>query len=360
LLNSVQYGDGLDRKTSVSRLKLSGLTRRYGSFAAVDDLNLEVADGSFVTLLGPSGCGKTTTLRMVAGFIPPDRGAIWFDDRDVTRVPPHLRNTAMVFQSYALFPHMSVAENVAFGLKMRKIPAAEQTTRIAEALDMVSLTGLEARRPGQLSGGQQQRVALARAIVTRPDILLFDEPLSNLDAKLRDRVRIEIRELQRRLGITTVYVTHDQAEALAISDLVVVMNAGRIEQMGAPAEIYRAPRSAFVADFLGAANIVTGRSLGDGVVDTPVGRFTVGDRTAPTGSAVTLSWRPEDMKPAASGAPNIQDAIIRSLVFQGQHVELLLDLGGQTLRAQVDGETELRQGDRISFAVAPDRIRVVT
>ncbi len=344
----------------MSRLKLSGLTRRYGSFTAVDNLDLDVDDGAFVTLLGPSGCGKTTTLRMVAGFIPPDRGTIRFDDRDMTAVPPHLRNTAMVFQSYALFPHMTVAENVAFGLKMRKIPAAEQKARIAEALALVSLGGLEARRPGQLSGGQQQRVALARAIVTRPDILLFDEPLSNLDAKLRDRVRIEIRELQQRLAITTLYVTHDQAEALAISDLVVVMNAGRIEQMGAPAEIYRAPRSAFVADFLGAANIVSGRSLGDGAVDTPVGRFTLADRTQAAGNPVTLSWRPEDMKPAGNDVANIRDAAIRSLVFQGQHVELLLDVGGQTLRAQVDGETDLRQGERISFAVAPDRIRIVT
>jgi ABC-type Fe3+/spermidine/putrescine transport system ATPase subunit len=241
---------------------------------------------------------------------------------------------------------------------MRNLPATEQGQRIDEALDMVGLRGLEARRPGQLSGGQQQRVALARAIVTRPDVLLFDEPLSNLDAKLREKVRVEIRQLQRRLGITTLYVTHDQAEALAISDRVVVMNGGQIEQVGAPAEIYRAPRSAFVADFLGAANIVAGRSLGDGTVDTPVGRFPVAGAGA-AGAAVTLSWRPEDMQPANASA-NIREAVIRSLEFQGQHVELLLDIGGQVLRAQVDGETELRQGDRVSFAVTPERIRIVT
>ena len=220
-----------------------------------------MADGEFVTLLGPSGCGKTTTLRMVAGFIAPDGGEIRFGDRQMTDVPPHRRNTAMVFQSYALFPHMTVADNVAFGLRMRKLSAAEQASRIAEALDMVSLRGLEKRRPGELSGGQQQRVALARAIVTRPDILLFDEPLSNLDAKLREKVRIEIRDLQRRLRITTLYVTHDQVGGAG--DLRPDRgDERRPHRAGAaiPHTIYRQPRSAFVADFLGAANIVDGNS----------------------------------------------------------------------------------------------------
>src|SRR6185312_12921256 len=242
----------------MSRLRLNHLTRRFEGMVAVDDLSLEVADGEFLTLLGPSGCGKTTTLRMIAGFLGPDAGDIWFDDR---------RNTAMVFQSYALFPHMSVAENVGFGLLMRKLPKMESAARVAEALDLVSLTGLEDRRPGQLSGGQQQRVALARAIVTRPDILLFDEPLSNLDAKLREKVRVEIRELQRRLRITSIYVTHDQAEALVVSDRIVVMNRGRIEQIGDPDTIYRAPDNAFVADFIGLTNIIEGMLLDDGTVD---------------------------------------------------------------------------------------------
>src|SRR6185312_4722542 len=274
----------------MSRLRLNHLTRRFEGMVAVDDLSLEVADGEFLTLLGPSGCGKTTTLRMIAGFLGPDAGDIWFDDR---------RNTAMVFQSYALFPHMSVAENVGFGLLMRKLPKMESAARVAEALDLVSLTGLEDRRPGQLSGGQQQRVALARAIVTRPDILLFDEPLSNLDAKLRERVRIEIRELQKRLGITTLYVTHDQAEALAVSDRIVVMNGGHIEQIGDPASIYRSPRSAFVADFLGAANIVDGQAVGGGTVESPVGKFAVTGAPLSASRPVKLSWRPEDMKIAA-------------------------------------------------------------
>jgi ABC-type Fe3+/spermidine/putrescine transport system ATPase subunit len=341
----------------MSKLRLAGITRTYGSFTAVDNIDLEVGDGEFVTLLGPSGCGKTTTLRMVAGFIEPDSGDIFFDDRRMTDVPPHRRNTAMVFQSYALFPHMSVAENVAFGLKMRNLPAAEQAMRINEALDMVSLRGLEARRPGQLSGGQQQRVALARAIVTRPDILLFDEPLSNLDAKLREKVRLEIRELQRRLDITTLYVTHDQAEALAISDRIVVMNGGRIEQIGDPSTIYRAPRSAFVADFLGAANIVEGEARGGGVVESRVGRFSVAD--TPQSGPVKLSWRPEDMKVAGDGAANIRDAVVRSIVFRGNFLELLVEAGGHSLRAQLDSDLPVSEGDMLSFAVPANRIRVV-
>jgi iron(III) transport system ATP-binding protein len=343
----------------MSRLKLKGLTRKYGAFTAVDDIDLEVGDGEFVTLLGPSGCGKTTTLRMVAGFIAPDSGEIWFDDRRMTDVPPHKRNTAMVFQSYALFPHMSVAQNVAFGLKMRDLPAAEQAARIEEALEMVSLRGLESRRPGQLSGGQQQRVALARAIVTRPDILLFDEPLSNLDAKLREKVRLEIRELQKRLDITTLYVTHDQAEALAISDRIVVMNGGHIEQIGDPASIYRSPRSAFVADFLGAANIVEGYASDGGLVDTAVGRFAIADAPAATNSAVKLSWRPEDMKLAATGPANIRDATVRSVVFRGNFVELVVEVAGHPLRAQLDSDLPVAEGDRLSFTVAANRIRVV-
>ena len=343
----------------MSTLTLSSVTRHYGSFTAVDDLTLKVADGEFVTLLGPSGCGKTTTLRMVAGFMAPDRGEIWFDDRRMTEVPPHRRNTAMVFQSYALFPHMSVADNVAFGLRMRKLPAAEQASRIGEALEMVSLRGLEKRRPGELSGGQQQRVALARAIVTRPDILLFDEPLSNLDAKLREKVRIEIRDLQRRLAITTLYVTHDQSEALAISDRIVVMNGGRIEQEGDPATIYRQPRSAFVADFLGAANIVEVTSIGNGAVETPVGHFAIAGDLPAGGNSAKLSWRPEDMQLVPNGTGNIRDATVRSSVFRGNFTELLVDAAGHSLRAQIDSAVSLREGQRVSFAVRPDRVRII-
>lgn len=343
----------------MSSLRLSHLVRRYSGFAAVDDLSLHVDDGEFVTLLGPSGCGKTTTLRMVAGFIPPDDGDIWFDGRRMNDVPPHRRNTAMVFQSYALFPHMTVAQNVAFGLKMRRLAASEQAARIEEALQMVSLKGLEHRRPGQLSGGQQQRVALARAIVTRPDILLFDEPLSNLDAKLREKVRLEIRDLQRRLGITTLYVTHDQAEALAISDRIVVMNGGRVEQIGDPNQVYRSPRSSFVADFLGAANIIEGRAEAGGAVSSPVGTFRLDGRMGSAAGQVRLSWRPEDMRLASEGTANIRGARVSSVIFRGNFTELLLDANGHQLRAQVDNDLRVREGDRLDFVVPPDRVNLV-
>jgi spermidine/putrescine ABC transporter ATP-binding subunit len=226
--------------------------------AAVDDLSLELESGELISLLGPSGCGKTTTLRIIGGFISPDAGRVFLKGRDVTDLPPEKRDVGMVFQSYALFPHMTVARNVSYGLRMRRIPAAEANRRVAEALELVRLTGLADRYPAQLSGGQQQRVALARAIVIRPSVLLLDEPLSNLDAKLRQGMRFEIRQLQRRLGITTLFVTHDQEEALTLSDRVAVMNQGRIAQIGTPQDIYRNPRSLFIAEFIGEVNLIEG------------------------------------------------------------------------------------------------------
>jgi len=343
----------------MSRLRLNHLTRRFEGMVAVDDLSLEVADGEFLTLLGPSGCGKTTTLRMIAGFLGPDAGDIWFDERCMTDVPPHRRNTAMVFQSYALFPHMSVAENVDFGLLMRKLPRAERAARVAEALDLVSLTGLEDRRPGQLSGGQQQRVALARAIVTRPDILLFDEPLSNLDAKLREKVRVEIRELQRRLGITSIYVTHDQAEALVVSDRIVVMNRGRIEQIGDPDTIYRAPDNAFVADFIGLTNIIEGTLLDDRTVDTPIGRLRIDVGRPLKSIRVKLIWRPEDMKATANGRANRLSGTVRQVIFRGNVTEFTFDVNGHSLRGQVDNDLRPQEGKAITLGLDADRIRVV-
>ncbi|MCC7450445.1 MAG: ABC transporter ATP-binding protein [Anaerolineae bacterium] len=227
-----------------------------GMVTAVDHVSLNIRQGEFVTLLGPSGCGKTTTLRLIAGFEAPTHGRILLDERDITAQPPNKRDMAMVFQSYALFPHMSVFDNVAYGLQTHHVPAGTIRTKVNDALDVMSLTGLGDRRPNQLSGGQQQRVALARCLVMEPRVLLFDEPLSNLDAKLRVAMRSEIRALQRRLNITSVYVTHDQVEAMAMSDRIVVMNAGRIEQIGSPEEIYRRPATRFVADFIGRANFI--------------------------------------------------------------------------------------------------------
>ena len=238
----------------MSELRLAGLEKRYGDTVAVAGIDLEVREGEFMTLLGPSGCGKTTTLGLIAGFFPPSAGEIYLKGKPVAGLPPFKRDIGVVFQDYALFPHMTAGENVAFGLKMRDIEKKECEQRVREALDLVQLGGFAERRPLELSGGQRQRVALARALVIRPAVLLLDEPLSNLDLKLREEMRVEIAGLQRRLGITTVFVTHDQGEALVMSDRVAVMNAGRIEQVGAPAEIYERPVTRFVAEFIGRMN----------------------------------------------------------------------------------------------------------
>ena len=248
----------------MARLQLTGITKRYGEFKAADDVSLDIADGEFLVLLGPSGCGKTTTLRIIAGFIEPTSGSVRVGDRDITSLPPWKRNTGLVFQSYALFPHMTVAENIAFGLEMRKMPKADMAPKITEALRLVRLDHLSDRLPRQLSGGQQQRVALARALVFRPDVLLLDEPLSNLDAKLRQDVRVEIRELQRKLGLTTVMVTHDQEEALTMADRLVVMSEGRIRQIGSQQDLYERPSEKFVADFVGRSTFIDGRMDGPG------------------------------------------------------------------------------------------------
>jgi ABC-type Fe3+/spermidine/putrescine transport system ATPase subunit len=242
-------------------VRLVGVSKHYGAVAAVEDAHLVAEAGRITTLLGPSGCGKTTTLRMIAGFIRPDAGDVYIGDHRVNDLPPHRRPTRTVFQNYALFPHMRVAENVAFGLEQERVPRAERERRVEDALAAVGLAGFGARQPGQLSGGQQQRVALARALVTRPSVLLLDEPLSNLDAKLRVSTREEIRRLQRQVGITTIYVTHDQEEALSLSDRVVVMHQGRILQEGTPTEIYERPATRFVAEFLGLSNFPRGRVL---------------------------------------------------------------------------------------------------
>ncbi|MBI3454309.1 MAG: ABC transporter ATP-binding protein [Candidatus Rokubacteria bacterium] len=275
-------------------VRLERVAKRFGPITALEDVTLTVPPGSLVTLLGPSGCGKTTTLRIVAGLEQPTSGRLFIGERDVTGLPPSARNVTMMFQSYALFPHLSVFENVAYGLRVQRRPAPEVRQRAEAALELVGLPGFGSRQPGQLSGGQQQRVALARAIVMEPEVLLFDEPLSNLDAKLRKRVRGELRQLQRRLGITSLYVTHDQAEALAMSDTVVVMNQGRVEQVGTPVELYRRPATRFVADFVGEANLLPATYDGQRV---RLGRyafaFTQDDVIA---GPVTLMARPEAVR----------------------------------------------------------------
>jgi iron(III) transport system ATP-binding protein len=326
--------------------------------AAVDGVSLEVKDGELVTLLGPSGCGKTTALRMIAGFETPTSGRVLIGGQDVTHLAPHVRNTAMVFQSYAIFPHLTVAQNVAFGLEMRGVPRDEILAKVRRILDLVELSGLEHRSPEQLSGGQQQRVALARAIITEPRVLLFDEPLSNLDAKLREQMRGEVRKLQRRLGITSIYVTHDQAEAMALSDRVVVMEAGRVQQAGNPMEIYARPANRFVADFIGRVNFLEGRVVCVGPAKVSVdirGRVievsASGASLAP-GDPAALVVRPETIRltPAASGSPFA--GTIRRATYLGATVEYELDWAGANILAVIGSPLEngvLDDGTAITF-----------
>jgi putative spermidine/putrescine transport system ATP-binding protein len=276
----------------MARLELQTLSKRYGDFHAVREVSLDIADGEFLVLLGPSGCGKTTTLRMIAGFVTPSGGSIRIGGNDITALPPWKRNTGLVFQSYALFPHLTVAQNVAFGLEMRKAARDDIAARVTEALRLVRLGHLAERLPRQLSGGQQQRVALARALAIRPDVLLLDEPLSNLDAKLREEVRVEIRELQRQLGLTTVMVTHDQEEALTVADRLVVMSEGEVRQIGTQRDLYERPADRFVAGFVGRSTFIEGDVDGQGVFATSGGLRLRCDAGAVRGPAA-MALRPE-------------------------------------------------------------------
>ncbi len=291
-----------------------------GTVAAVKDVSLEIGAGRLVTLLGPSGCGKTTLLRMIAGFEEPTSGDIFFGTRRMNEMPPNRRDTAMVFQSYAIFPHLDVFENVAFGLHLRHLSGAEIATRVERVLELTGLGGFARRAPSQLSGGQQQRVALARCIVMEPRVLLFDEPLSNLDAKLREQMRGEIRELQQRVGITSVYVTHDQAEAMSISDEIVVMNAGAVAQRGTPHEIYAHPASRFVAGFIGRANFVAAEVLdAQGVAVAGVRLAVAGLAGGPVGTRVTLVVRPEAVR-LSQAEEGLRGTVVRA-TFLGNVAE---------------------------------------
>ena len=322
-------------------LQLAALTKRFGTLTAVDAIDLSVAPGEFVTLLGPSGCGKTTTLNMIAGFIVPDAGGIRLQGKAVEQQPPFRRDLGLVFQDYALFPHMTVAENVGFGLRMRRVSRDEMAQRVAQALDLVQLSGLGDRRPLQLSGGQRQRVALARALVIQPAMLLLDEPLSNLDLKLREEMRMEISALQRRLGIATVFVTHDQGEALTMSDRIAVMRQGRIEQIGTPNDIYERPATRFVAGFIGTANLV----------DSPDGVVVV---------------RPERLKLCAPGreptGARCWPVHVERVVYLGPRLELRLRRPDGTLllaEAVNDGNAVWSVGDAATAWYRPEDAWVI-
>src|SRR5262245_33645997 len=294
-------------------LALASLSKRYGDFYAVREVSLKIADGEFLVLLGPSGCGKTTTLRMIAGFIEPSAGHVRLAGQDVTVLPPWKRNAGMVFQSYALFPHMTVAQNVAFGLEMRKLSRPEIERRVEEALALVRLGGFGARLPRQLSGGQQQRVALARALAIRPDVLLLDEPLSNLDAKLRQEVRVEIRELQRQVGLTTVMVTHDQEEALTMADRLVVMNEGSVCQVGTQRELYEKPADRFVAGFVGRSTFLPGKIQAPGRFRTEGGLDLACSGGAP--GPASLALRPEQLEIGPGPLPGLDNDLPGTVEF---------------------------------------------
>jgi putative spermidine/putrescine transport system ATP-binding protein len=336
-------------------IRIDGVTKTFdGRVMAVDDVTLDIEAGEFFSLLGPSGCGKTTTLRLIAGFETADAGRIVVGGRDITDLPVHKRDMGMVFQSYALFPHRTVAENVAFGLRMRGLPKAEIAERVTAALKQVALDGYEARRPSQLSGGQQQRVALARAIVIRPAVLLCDEPLGALDRKLRQSMQFELKQLQKQLGVTLVFVTHDQEEALAMSDRIAVMNAGKVEQVGAPSEIYDRPRTRFVADFIGEINMFEGAWSG--------GRFVMGHGRALPASGVNgrtgagmIAVRPEKTRLVGEVDGALGGRIETANFLGGQVLyRVVTDEGRAVLAKETNvGDSGRRIGDRVGVAWMP-------
>jgi putative spermidine/putrescine transport system ATP-binding protein len=348
-------------------LELTGVQKRFGEFVAVEDFNLAADRGEFVSFLGPSGCGKTTTLRMIAGFEHPSSGGITVDGRDITYQPPNRRNVGMVFQSYALFPNMTVADNIGFGLRVRKTPRDRIRSKVGELLDLIHLPDKGDRYPWQLSGGQQQRVALARALAIEPQVLLLDEPLSALDAKIRVALRKEIRSIQRQLGITTVYVTHDQEEALSLSDRVVVMSEGRIEQIGAPADIYNFPATPFVASFVGTLNLIAAK-----VIDAGAGRVSLGGQEirsarpiseAHDGATVTIAIRPESVELGEGGGTNRLSGPIEDVSFLGSIVRTRLDLGdGATLSLDTFNDPNLTPpavGDVVTTSFPPEACLVI-
>lgn len=331
----------------MSSVTLERVSKRFGNAKGVEEVDIHIESGEFFTFLGPSGCGKTTTLRMIAGFYFPNEGRIRFGGQDVTSLPPHKRNTGMVFQNYALFPHMTVAENIAFGLQVRKLPKQVIKERIEKIQQLVRLDGYGGRRVDQLSGGQQQRVALARALVIEPQILLLDEPLSNLDAKLREETRMEIKRLQLELGITTIYVTHDQAEAMSMSDRIMVMQGGEVQQIGAPHEIYHKPLNRFVASFIGETNLLTGmvESIEHGEVRVRIAPELVlsglVQNASPhcklkAGENTMLSIRPESIRVAEdTTGENVVNGTIQFAEFTGSSTQYITNIGAFSLRSML-------------------------
>ncbi|MFW9888944.1 MAG: ABC transporter ATP-binding protein [Candidatus Thorarchaeota archaeon] len=354
-------------------IRLENLRKTFGDVVATDEVTIDLEEGKLSTLLGPSGCGKTTLLRLIAGFYLPDRGRIYFDDKDVTQTPPHKRNTGMCFQNYALWPHMSVAENVAYGLKLKRFNGMRYSKsavarRVDEALALVRMEELGHRHIHQLSGGQQQRVALARALVIEPGVLLLDEPLSNLDAKLRIEMREEIIRIHKEMSITTVYVTHDQHEALSISDRVAVMDHGYVQQLGTPREIYSDPQTVFVADFIGQCTFLDGtvESIGDHIeVQLPDGqklrgRTTIDGYPFERGESVKAAIRPEDLNLQAVGASDNEIAgTVTRTIFVGNALEVYFNVGSIAAESLLEPDLSIKEGDKISLFAPQSEVMIL-
>ena len=349
---------------SVVAVEISNVTRRFGSVTALNDVTLNIARGEFFCLLGPSGCGKTTLLRIIAGLDFPDGGNLQLNGRDALAIPAHERSVNTVFQSYALFPHLNVRDNVSFGLRMKKVPGAEMQDRVQRIMALTSIPELADRKPSQLSGGQKQRVALARALVNEPQVLLLDEPLGALDLKLRKELQQELRALQRRTGVTFIHVTHDQDEALSMSDRIAVMNEGNIIQLGTPAEVYEKPRTRFVAQFLGGCNLlparVKRRDSNGAIVETPAGELHV--ETRDTRNEFTLAIRPERVLCVENGATNSLTAEVIQATYSGAEIHGLARVGTENLRVttmNAANKTLLRRGERIHIVLPREALIVL-
>jgi spermidine/putrescine transport system ATP-binding protein len=352
-------------------VRLVRLVKRFDDVTAVDGIDLNMPPGEFFSLLGPSGCGKTTTLRLIAGFERPDEGQILLDGVDMAQTPPHKRNVNTVFQNYALFPHLNVFDNVAFGLRYKNVSKQEVRAKVLDALSLVRLEGLERRRPSQLSGGQQQRVALARALVLNPAVLLLDEPLGALDAKLRKALQIELKALQEEIGITFVYVTHDQEEALTMSDRLAVMSSGRVEQLGTPSEVYEEPETAYVADFLGVSNLMDASAHGangDGRCRVRIGDFELtagqGERDARGETKIVIRPERVQLEPAGGTGENRIPGMVERVVYVGAIMQVIVHLApGQTVQAWVqnrgEGSLPYEQGSAVSVHLPADALRVL-
>ena len=337
-------------------IDLKNIVVAFDGEQVLKEVSLQIEDGSFVTLLGPSGCGKTTTLRIIGGFVEPTSGDVFFDGQKINGVPPYKRQVSTIFQRYALFPHLNVYENIAFGLRVQKTPEKELKARVKEAIELVNLKGFEKRNVNALSGGQQQRVAIARAVVTRPKVLLLDEPLAALDLKLRKDMQVELKKIQQSLGITFVFVTHDQEEALSMSDIVVVMDKGEIQQIGTPQDIYNEPENAFVADFIGESNIIDGVMRRDREVEFAGRRFVCVDEGFEKDEPVDVVIRPEDIDVVEPGGENLS-GLVTGVTFKGVHYEVIVDIKG--FKWMIQTTDCIREGDHIGIRLNPEDIHIM-